>query len=150
MENSHHLSPTLSCLPSSETAQALEHCWFMSTQRMSRKLLHSFIKEHRRSRESWPEPDRKRPPQRPCSTDPTHCAHKHPLPWIPRLHRSGTSICCHLLTPHSSRDQSFLRSFYFLVSNSVLFCFFPLSLSTFFLSSLGKVKTVQGSFAPNT
>lgn len=60
MENSHHLSPTLTCPPSSETAQALEHCWFMSTQRMTRKLPHSFTKEHRRSRGSWPEPDRQR------------------------------------------------------------------------------------------
>lgn len=60
MENSHHLSSTLTCPPSSEIAQALEHCWFMSTQRMTWKLPHSFMKEHRRSRGSWPEPDRQR------------------------------------------------------------------------------------------
>ena len=149
MENSHHLSPTLTCPPSSETAQALEHCWFMSTQRMTRKLLHSFIKEHRRSRESWPEPDRQRLQQDRAALIPPTVHTNTPFPGPRGFTDPVPQSVVIFSLPTAGGTRAFLGALIF--SFQIQFLgFFSLSLSTFFLSSLGKVKTVQGSFAPNT
>ena len=155
MENSHHLSPTLTCPPSSETAQALEHCWFMSTQRMTPKLPHSFMKEHRRSSGSWPEPDRQRLRQDRAALIPPTVHTNTPFPgpqgFTDPVPQSAVTFSLPTLNLwpgmlSAGRTRGFLGAFIFLFQ--IQFVFFPLSHSTFFLRSLGKVKTVQGSFCP--
>lgn len=66
------------------------------------------------------------------------CTQTPPLPWPPRLHRLGTSICCHLLAPQLNLWQGALsaggtRLFLgdFLVSTSVLVGFFFLPFNPF-------------------
>ena len=131
MENSHHLSPTLSCPPSSETAQALEHCWFMSTQRMTRRLLHSFIKEHRRSRESWPEPDRQRLRQDRAALIPPTVHTNTPFPGSRGFTGPVPQSVVIFSLPTAGGTRAFLGAFIFLFQIQLFFFFTPLPFNLF-------------------
>ena len=150
MENSHHLTLALPVL----LLQRQSRHWSTAGLCQSKGWLTSF------------------PTPTPKSTDPMnpglnqtetlgyHGTHTPPtvhantsLPWSPRLHRLGISICCHLLLPTRDLWQGvlsaggaryFLGAFIFLFQTQFFF-----SLSTFPLTSLEKVMTAQDSFVPN-
>lgn len=149
MENSHHLSPTpnLSTLfrDSPGTGALLVYVqpkgWLISFSTPS-------LKRHRRSWILARTRQAETLQQDRAALIPPTVPHKHPLPGLPEASQIRYLNLLSSSHSRSRRDQSFLRSFYFLDSNSVVFFFFFFPLPFIFPQFIRKSQDSSRFFCP--